>query len=288
METARSVAELRATIAAWRRSGEQVGFVPTMGNLHDGHLSLVELARRHAERSVVSIFVNPLQFGPGEDFERYPRTVAEDIAKLEAAGVDLLFLPEVDVMYPPGGAATTFVEVPGLSDELCGRFRPGHFRGVATVVLKLLNLVQPDHALFGEKDFQQLTIIRRMCADLNLPVRILAGPTEREPDGLAMSSRNGYLTPEQRQTAAELPRVLRAAATMLMTGSGDVAATAELAAGRLRESGFRVDYVEFRRVSDLATPSVADRELIVLAAAWLGSTRLIDNLRVSLTASDRE
>jgi pantoate--beta-alanine ligase len=253
-----------------------------MGNLHAGHLSLVELARRHADRVVVSIFVNPLQFSAGEDFERYPRTIAEDSAQLQAAGVDLLFVPELVEVYPADPATLSFVEVPGLSDDLCGRFRPGHFRGVTTVVCKLLNLVQPDCAAFGEKDYQQLTIIRRMVNDLNMPVTIVAGATRRDRSGLALSSRNSYLTVAERQRAALLYRSLAAAAGAIDGGERAFSQVEQDVTEKLTQAGFRVDYISIRCSSDLATPKSGDRRLIILGAVRLGHTRLIDNHRIDL------
>lgn len=280
MRIANAVAEVRSEVAAWRRAGDSVGFVPTMGNLHEGHLSLVELARRHSRRVVVSIFVNPLQFGPGEDFERYPRTLDEDRNKLVAAGVDLLFVPAAEDLYPAALGAATTVQVPGLSEDLCGRFRPGHFRGVATVVLKLLNIVQPDCMILGEKDYQQLTLIKRMARDLDVPVAIIGGLTVRESGGLAMSSRNGYLTAGQRERAEALHRCLAATGERLEHPGRPVAAAEREAAAELERAGFRVDYVSVRRREDLAVPAPDDRELIILAAVWLGGTRLIDNHKV--------
>ncbi len=277
METAETIAGVRSRIADWRRTGNRVGFVPTMGNLHAGHLSLISLAQAKANRVVVSIFVNPLQFGPDEDFARYPRTIEEDLRKLVEADTDLLFLPAAAEVYPTEPEASTFVEVPGLSDQLCGRFRPGHFRGVTTVVCKLLNIVQPDFMVLGEKDYQQLILIGRMVRDLNLPVEIVPGPTVREPDGLALSSRNGYLTVEERRHAARLQRSLARLADALQNSEFTVAEGERHAADDLRRAGFRVDYVSVRRRSDLAVPAADDRQLIVLAATWLGHTRLIDN-----------
>ncbi len=277
-----TIAAVRTATSPWRRSQASIGFVPTMGNLHAGHLSLVEQARRRTDRVVVSVFVNPLQFGPSEDFERYPRTLEADTQKLRSAGADLLFLPGVAEIYPATNRLATYVEVPGLSEDLCGRFRPGHFRGVATVVCKLLNIVQPDQMLLGEKDFQQLTLLRRMASDLDLPVRVIGGPTVREADGLAMSSRNGYLAPDERERAPELYRCLTATAEMLSGGRGSLEAAEVDARTRLEQSGFRVDYVSIRRRSDLAVPEPGDHELIVLAAAWIGSTRLIDNKTMDL------
>ncbi|WP_295448508.1 pantoate--beta-alanine ligase [uncultured Thiodictyon sp.] len=272
--------DLRTQVRTWRAAGERIAFVPTMGNLHEGHITLVREARQRARRVIASIFVNPLQFGPTEDLAAYPRTPQRDQTLLAVAGCDLLFAPGVATMYPQGQEAQTRVEVPGVSDLLCGASRPGHFIGVATVVCKLLNMVQPDLALFGEKDFQQLLIIRRMVADLNLPVEIAGVPTVREPDGLAMSSRNGYLSAAERTQAPALYRALTAAAQGLAAGRPapevESTATAMIAA-----AGLRPDYVSVRRAADLGEPAASDRELVVLAAAYLGRARLIDNLSVT-------
>lgn len=281
MLTIRTIDELRRAVAGWRAAGEAVAFVPTMGNLHSGHLALVARAREEAPRVVVSVFVNPTQFGPNEDFARYPRTEAEDAEKLEAAGADVLFLPSVEEMYPGGAEATTFVEVPGISDILCGEFRPGHFRGVATVVARLFNIVQPDAAVFGEKDYQQLLVIRRMVRDLAFPVRVIGAPTVREDDGLAKSSRNQYLAPEERELATRIHATLQAVAESLRAGR-DIAALEREGAESLERAGFRPDYFAIRRAEDLDEPAPGDRELVVLVAARLGGTRLIDNLRVTL------
>lgn len=274
---------LRGQVRTWRAAGERIGCVPTMGNLHEGHLTLVREARRLAPRVVATIFVNPLQFGPTEDLAAYPRTPEQDQAGLAAAGCDLLFAPTVATMYPGAQQTQTRVEVPGISDLLCGASRPGHFIGVATVVCKLFNMVQPDLALFGEKDFQQLLIIRRMAADLAMPVEVLGVPTVREPDGLAMSSRNGYLTSGERAQAPALYRTLSVAAEALVAGRPVPQVETEAAAA-LAVAGLRPDYVSVRRAADLGEPTAADRELVVLAAAYLGRARLIDNLRVSRPA----
>jgi pantoate--beta-alanine ligase len=278
--TVGTLGELRAVRATWAAAGEAVAFVPTMGNLHAGHLELVRRARSLAARAVVSIFVNPLQFGAAEDLASYPRTPARDTERLAATGADLLFAPTVEAMYPRPAAEQTRVEVPGLSDILCGASRPGHFVGVATVVCKLFNMVQPQVALFGEKDFQQLAVIRRMVEDLCLPVEIVGVPTVREPDGLAMSSRNGYLTAEERARAPALHRALRAAGEALAGGRADPGAAAREAAAAIDAAGLRTDYVSVRRATDLAPPGEADTDLMILAAAYLGRARLIDNLRV--------
>ena len=279
------VSELRERVAAWRAAGERIAFVPTMGNLHAGHLCLVREARARADRVVASIFVNPLQFGPSEDLDAYPRTLDEDRRLLVEAGCDLLFAPRVSEVYPRGQEAQTRVDVPGLSDILCGASRPGHFVGVATVVCKLLNMAQPDVALFGEKDFQQLLVIRRMVEDLAMPVEIVGVPTVREPDGLAMSSRNGYLTAEERRLAPALRRVLIAAGDSLRAGES-VARVEQAALESLAAAGLRPDYLSVRRACDLASADPDDRDLIILAAAYLGRARLIDNLRVALGGAD--
>lgn len=280
METIHDIDGMRRCTRAWREAGERVAFVPTMGNLHAGHLRLVEEARRRGERVVASVFVNPLQFGPNEDFESYPRTLAQDSAKLEGLDVDALFAPNESTMYPNGREAATRIEVPGLSDILCGVSRPGFFVGVATVVAKLFNIVAPHVAIFGEKDYQQLLVIRRMVADLNLDLDIVGVPTVREPDGLAMSSRNAYLGDVERAEAPALYGTLETVRDHLLAGERDFAALEAQAALRLEAAGLRPDYVSIRRSEDLALPEEGDKALIVLAAAWLGGARLIDNLRV--------
>ncbi len=279
LELVEPVPALRRRVQEWRRAGLRVAFVPTMGNLHAGHLTLVKEAQQAADRTVVSIFVNPLQFGPSEDFDAYPRTLEQDRVLLEGEGTDLLFAPSVQAVYPHGEAAQTRVEVPGLSEILCGASRPGHFVGVATVVCKLFNMVQPDVALFGEKDFQQLLVIRRMTGDLCMPVEVRGVATVREADGLAMSSRNAYLTSDERARAPRLYQALLRAAERLRQGAA--AAEAErLGAAELDAEGMECDYFSVRRAQDLGPPSALDRDLVVLAAARLGRARLIDNLRV--------
>ncbi len=273
--------ELRATLAAWRKGGERIAFVPTMGNLHAGHLDLIVEARHRADRVVASIFVNPMQFGEGEDFDAYPRTLEADTAKLTEAGVDLLFAPTVSAIYPSGARQQTRVEVPGLSDLLCGASRPGHFIGVATIVCKLFNMVQPDLAVFGEKDYQQLMVIRRMVTDLAFPVEIVGKSTVREADGLAMSSRNGYLSPEQRASAPSLYQALQATAKAIRAGNRDFNSLQAEAERALRQAGFRPDYYAIRRAEDLELPTENEPSLVILAAAFLGTTRLIDNLIVA-------
>ena len=280
MRTVHTIAELRDHVTTWRRAGERVAFVPTMGNLHRGHIHLVERARQQAPRTVASIFVNPTQFGPNEDFTGYPRTLLEDSRQLEAVGLDLLFAPAVAEIYPRPLEDMTSITVPELSDILCGASRPTHFRGVATVVGKLFNMVQPDIALFGEKDWQQLRVIRRLVDDLNFPIEIVGVPTVREADGLAMSSRNGYLAPEDRAIAPTLYATLTASAERLRAGERDYQRLSDEAKARLAAAGFRPDYFEIRRASDLQPPASGDENLRILAAAWLGRARLIDNLAV--------
>jgi pantoate--beta-alanine ligase len=264
MQLVRDLASLRRAVSA----AGPVAFVPTMGNLHAGHLSLVRLARRHGRAVAVSIFVNRLQFLPGEDFETYPRTFERDRALLEKESVEILFAPDERVLYPE--PQTVMVKPPPLGEDLEGRFRPGFLHGVATVVLKLLNAVQPAAAVFGKKDYQQLIVVRETVRQLNLPVEIVAGDTLREPDGLAMSSRNEYLSKQERAEAPRLYRVLRDVAEKRVS-SGKAMAV-------LADAGWKPDYVEVRRRSDLALPQTGDRELVALAAARLGTTRLIDNV----------
>ena len=273
-----TISGAREVIRQWLSAGESVVLVPTMGNLHAGHMSLVERARSLADRVVVSIFVNPLQFGPNEDFDAYPRTPQQDQLMLEQADVDLLFEPSVDEMYPDGKDGTAVVEVPGISDVLCGAHRSGHFVGVVTVVTKLFNVIQPTVAVFGEKDFQQLFIIRRMVEDLNSPVQIVSVPTRREDDGLAMSSRNRYLSPEQRSEAAGLYATLQQVAERVQSNEGTLEEIETWGRARLEDLGFVPDYLSIRERHGLSTPSPSDSDLVVLVAARLGPVRLIDNL----------
>lgn len=282
MKTLHTILSVRERLHHWRRQGQSIGFVPTMGNLHAGHVHLVEQARRLADRVVVSIFVNPTQFGVNEDFGSYPRTPEQDAAQLIAAGTDLLFLPDVEEIFPHLDRPAAFVEVPILSEDLCGHHRPGHFRGVATVVCKLFNVIQPDLALFGEKDYQQLTVIRRMVADLNLPVTIHGIATVRDADGLALSSRNGYLSPDERRLAPRLYQALTETAARLRAGATDLAELELQQSACLQQEGFAPDYFSIRRAEDLAPPREGDRDLVILTAARLGKTRLIDNLRCCL------
>ena len=281
MKTVSDLPALRETISAWKREGMRIAFAPTMGNLHDGHLSLLEKARELGDRTVVSIFVNPIQFGKGEDYLTYPSTLDADRDKLEASGLDLLFTPDLKELYPGGTNVDTRVNVPGLSTILCGRFRPDHFSGVATVVTKLLINIQPDDALFGEKDYQQLLVIRRAVSDLCIATRIIGMPIIREPDGLAMSSRNAYLDAGQRRVAPAIYRTLTAAAARLEHRQAEIAAVEGEGINALERAGLRPEYFSVRRTADLAEPGPGDRELSILTAAWLGNARLIDNVRVT-------
>ncbi|MDF2385559.1 pantoate--beta-alanine ligase [Nostoc ellipsosporum NOK] len=279
MQTVRQLEALREAIAAWRQAGERIALVPTMGALHDGHMALVDAARRAANRVVVSIFVNPKQFGPGEDLAKYPRKEAADSRMLSGAGVDLLWMPPVELVYPEGFA--TNVSVSGVSEVLEGAHRPGHFDGVATVVAKLFGQAQPDIAFFGEKDWQQLAVIRRMTMDLDLPVEIQSVLTQRDDDGLALSSRNAYLMPEERAKAVALPRALGAAGKAIVEG-GDVEAALAQARETLAAAGFEIDYVALADAATLAPVAAysTDRPLRLLAAARIGATRLIDNIAI--------
>ncbi|MBI3771087.1 MAG: pantoate--beta-alanine ligase [Gammaproteobacteria bacterium] len=279
MNIGHTIADIRSQVATWKGNGQKIAFVPTMGNLHAGHLALVTAAKQRADRVVVSIFVNPLQFGPNEDFAKYPRTLEADTNALRGVGADLLFLPEVGEIYPQGQQAATKVEVSEVSEGLCGAFRPGHFAGVATVVTKLFNIVQPDLALFGKKDYQQLQVIRRMVADLCFPIEIIGLDTVREPNGLAMSSRNGYLSSAEREQAVVLYRSLKQAVDRLRAGDQDYARIEATGMAELQAHGFRPDYFSIRRADNLATVEVG-KPLVVLVAAWLGGTRLIDNVEV--------
>lgn len=279
LETIRTVAALRARVNSWRKDGLRVGVVPTMGALHDGHLSLVRLAQENADRVIVTLFVNPTQFNNKDDLAAYPRTEAEDAAKLEAIGADVLYAPNALEMYPDG--FSTNVSVSGISEGLCGAFRPGHFDGVATVVSKLLLQTGADCAVFGEKDFQQLAVIRRLVSDLNIPVEIVPGPTVREVDGLAMSSRNVRLTPEGRAKAAALPAALFAAAQALQDGAEPVE-TLETARSAILGAGFsEIEYLELRDAASLAPMTTLSSPDRLLVAAWLDGVRLIDNVPVN-------
>jgi pantoate--beta-alanine ligase len=278
METFVRPDDLRSRVAEWRRDGLRIGFVPTMGNLHAGHGDLIRRATELTDRVIASVFVNPLQFGPNEDFAAYPRTPQDDSKLLTSLGADALFTPEVDDMYPLGQAATTRVVVPAeLDNILCGAFRPGHFTGVATIVTKLLNLVQPDVALFGEKDYQQLMIIRRAATDLCMPMQIVGVPTRREADGLAMSSRNRYLSADDRRVAPRIFEALEKAREAIEAGSNDFAALEQSGYSVLQQSGFRPDYFSILDAATLGPP--AQDDVVVLTAARIGRARLIDNVR---------
>ncbi len=285
MEVSATAADLKHRISGLRSRGRRIAFVPTMGNLHAGHLRLMERAREHADAVVASIYVNPLQFGAGEDFAAYPRTLEADLAQLRRAGVELLFLPSDAEVYPRGQAAQTFVEVPVLGDILCGASRPGHFRGVTTVVNRLFNLVTPDVALFGKKDYQQWLLIRMMVGDLGMPVQIVGVETERAADGLALSSRNGYLSEAERRVAPQLFATLGALKDQIEQQRAVPAEAEARANATLTRHGFRPDYVSIRRRTDLALPGPRDAELVVLAAAWLGCARLLDNVELNRPAS---
>lgn len=276
MQVISSVADLRRRL----RGETGITFVPTMGNLHEGHLDLVRIAREHGQCVVVSIFVNPLQFGINEDLASYPRTLQQDCEKLQQYGVDVVFAPGERELYPQPQQVT--VEPPPIANELCGAFRPGHFRGVATVVLKLFNIVQPQVAVFGKKDYQQLYVVRQVAAQLNLPVEIIGGETVRAPDGLALSSRNQYLSAPERTEAAFLHQMLAGMRQQMLEGASDFAGLERQAAETLTGRGWQVDYVAVRTQADLAPPEAGARSLVILAAARLGKTRLIDNLEVCL------
>jgi len=282
MKTIYSIAELREAIGEERRAGKKIGFVPTMGNLHTGHIQLIHQSNNHADITVASIFVNPLQFGENEDLDAYPRTLASDQEKLEAANCDYLFAPNINEMYPNGQVIQTLIEVPGISDIHCGASRPGHFRGVATVVCKLFGIVQPDVAIFGEKDFQQLMVIRRMTEDLFLPVEVLGAPIARAQSGLALSSRNGYLTEEELATAPTLNSTISQTIAQISSGRRDYTAMQEEAQEILEQSGFKRDYYSICNRINLQPASPEDTQLVIVAAAYLGKARLIDNMVIDL------
>ncbi|MDF2182306.1 pantoate--beta-alanine ligase [Neptuniibacter sp. CAU 1671] len=281
MKTLHSIQALRDELAVYRRAGKKIGLVPTMGNLHEGHLQLIDLAKQHADIVVATIFVNPLQFGAGEDLDKYPRTLADDQDKLTRQGCDFLFAPTEDEMYPNGRSAQTQVSVPAISDLHCGASRPGHFTGVATVVCKLFGIAQPDVAVFGEKDYQQLMVIRQMAADLCIPVNIVGAPIARNADGLALSSRNGYLSDDEKARAIALRATLNQTAQALKAGEKDFARLQETAQQQLETQGFRRDYYMICRQTDLQPATATDNKLVILAAAHMGPARLIDNLEVS-------
>ena len=282
MDVISTVAGVRARVQEWRGAGARIALVPTMGNLHAGHSSLLAAARLRADRVIASVFVNPLQFGPAEDFAAYPRTLEDDQQVLAEAHCDLLFAPAVDEIYPDSGAQPTLITVRGLASVLCGQFRPGHFDGVATVVAKLFNIVAPDVAVFGEKDYQQFVIIRRMTSDLQLPVAVVGAPTVRAPDGLALSSRNRYLSSQERAAAPAIYRALQATGQRLEGGARDYASLEGAGWQALAQAGFRPDYFAVRDARELQMPDATTRELVVLTAVRLGTARLIDNLRVAV------
>lgn len=279
MNTINSTSELRAHVAAYRSAGKRIAFVPTMGNLHAGHISLVDEARQHADIIVASIFVNPMQFGASEDIDAYPRTLADDQKKLEHAGCDLLFTPTPDIIYPKGLDNQSYIDVPEVSVGHCGESRPGHFRGVATVVCKLFNLVQPDVACFGLKDYQQVQVIQTMVDDLSIPVQIIPVATVREVSGLALSSRNSYLTATEKAIAPNFYKNLTILANELASGNDNVDALVAATTEKLNTSGFITDYINVCHARTLAPAKSSDKELVILAAAYLGKARLIDNIQ---------
>jgi pantoate--beta-alanine ligase len=284
MQLINKVLDLREIRRTWQNSAKVIAFVPTMGNLHQGHLNLVREAKKQADIVVVSIFVNPMQFGPDEDLEAYPRTLQNDSRLLEGLGVDVLFMPNASDIYARGLEQQTFVEVPGLSYMICGASRPGHFRGVATIVCKLFNMVQPNLAFFGEKDFQQLQVIKAMVTDLSMNLKVFGVTTTREDDGLAMSSRNQYLRGTDRNLAPTLYEKMQQLASEIQTGRRDFSKLTQEYKSQLSKLGFNPDYLEIRNAENLLQPSHEDQDLVLLAAAFLGKTRLIDNLQISLQA----
>jgi len=282
MQTINDTAELRQVIQRYKQAGKTIAFVPTMGNLHEGHLSLVDKAKEQSDIVVASIFVNPMQFGENEDLDAYPRTLEADSIGLVEHGCDILFSPSAKEVYPNGTQAETRVDVPSLVEHHCGESRPGHFIGVATVVTKLFNMVQPDTAIFGEKDFQQLAVIRKMTLDLCMPIRIIGVPISREPSGLARSSRNGYLSAEEKTTAARIYQTLLQCKKSLESGNKDFERLSKEAVEALEISGFKKDYFNIANPNTLENATLNDNEYVILVAAWLGSTRLIDNIGVKL------
>jgi len=284
MKTVENIKDLRAQVKSWRMQGLTIAFVPTMGNLHNGHLALVTAAHQHADKVIASIFVNPMQFGANEDIDSYPRTLAQDKASLEKVNTDLLFTPTPETIYPKGVGENTYVEVPNISALYCGASRPGHFRGVATVVCKLFNLVQPDFACFGSKDYQQLQVIKTMVDDLSMPVEIIPVEIIREESGLAMSSRNGYLTPEERALAPALYQALQWLEAELRKNQQpkDFTALIAQASEKVNAAGLKTDYINLCHATTLAPATPSDKNIVILAAAYLGKARLIDNLSVNL------
>lgn len=282
MQIAKRISEIRSIVKSWKKQDERIVFVPTMGNLHAGHLEAVKLAHKHGSKVLVSIFVNPLQFGESEDYSRYPRTPEKDIEMLIDARTDALFTPITTEIYPAGHQVVTRVEVPGYSDILCGSFRPGHFVGVATVVTKLFNIVSPDSVILGNKDYQQQLVIKRLVTDLNMPIDIIGLTTVRETDGLAMSSRNRYLSPEERKKAPLLFEILGDTLTAIKNGEHNFAMLEQHAIKILSEQHFATDYFAIRNAIDLSEPDCCTKHLVVLVAARLGETRLIDNMEIIL------
>lgn len=274
--------ELRDFLKIWRRAGDHIALVPTMGNLHEGHLSLLTLAREHAERVVVTIFVNPTQFGEGEDFDKYPRTLERDKRHLKRANTDILFIPSVETIYPFGTDTATSVKVPVLTEEFCGLGRPGHFDGVTSIVSRLFSMIQPDVAVFGEKDYQQQLVIRRMVDDMHLPIKIFTGETLRDKDGLALSSRNQYLNEEERIVAPQLYEALQQISRELQSGNDSYEELEKNAMSALQKHGFEPEYISIRRAENLGMPDRDTDRLVVLAAAQLGKARLIDNIVVDI------
>lgn len=282
MITISDLKELRRSVASLRREGKKIAMVPTMGNLHRGHIALVHQAKRSADIVIATIFVNPLQFGTGEDLEKYPRTLVADQQELAAANCDILFAPLESEVYPHGRDNQTIVEVPATSNLYCGSSRPGHFQGVATIVCKLYAMVQPDVAVFGEKDYQQLHIIRQMTEDLSIPVEVQGSPIVRNEQGLALSSRNGYLSEDELARAPALNRAIRETASQLQQGNSDFTALCESAQQQLEQAGFRRDYFVIANAKTLMQAEPEDRQLVILAAAYMGAARLIDNQQVDL------
>ena len=276
-----TIKELQNALHKHRQANKKIAVVPTMGNLHEGHLALVKTAQQHADIVVVTLFVNPTQFGANEDLDSYPRTFQDDCDKLDALNTSILFAPNIDEMYPLGGDQTTHVHVPNMTQVLCGASRPGHFDGVTTIVSKLFNITRADIAIFGEKDYQQLAVIRRMVNDLNIPIKIIGKPIVREPDGLAMSSRNGYLSEKERRIAPRLHQLLQAIKQEIIEGNHDLKSLESQSITDLIEAGFKPDYLQIYQRNELRPATENDKEIIILAAAFLGSTRLIDNIYVN-------
>ena len=283
MLVVRTVKELQKELSQCQQTSQSIALVPTMGNLHDGHLQLVKTAQKHADVVVVTLFVNPTQFGANEDLDSYPRTFQDDCDKLEALKTNILFAPSIDEIYPLGGNNTSHVHVPNITNVLCGASRPGHFDGVTTIVCKLFNMTRADVAIFGEKDYQQLAVIRRMVKDLNIPINIIGEPIVRESDGLAMSSRNGYLSKEERILAPRLHQILQGIKQHVLDGSTDYEIIESHAKKDLIEAGFKPDYLHIYHHNELRPATKEDKELVIVAAAFLGSTRLIDNLHINRT-----